>query len=264
MFNAQAVKMRTPAEVRTWSARVVSAGGGFENNSRTIASNFVRALQTKSYGNKVKYLLPMLGVGIAAARVPLIDRLNVGAATNSNFVDADFSQSTGLKGNGGNKVFNTLIKASDLGGGTNNAGFGYWARAINVGGWTFGSRPAQGLYGFYLNQNPRELFYYGNGDGSQVDLNSPSTLTGYYCQRASATSRAIYKAGVSIGSTSSSTTDSGSSGANIFLMGIDTSGSFSTDGQCSVAYLTDGTLSASEILDLHNLLSTLLITPTGK
>lgn len=257
-------KTQMMAETIRWRDRVRTAGGNFEWNSIAIANTFVKQLRVKPYYNNIKYLLPMLGAGVNAARIPLIDRLNVGAATNNNFVNSDFSQSTGLKGNGGNKVFDTLIKASDLGGGTNNAGFGYWARQINTGGWTFGSRPAQGLYGFYLNQSPRELFYYGNGDGSQVDLSSPSTLTGYYCQRSSATSRAIYKAGVLIGSTSSSTTDAGSSGANIFLMGIDTSASFSTDGQCSVAYLTDGTMSANDIGDFHSLLNSYLIGPTGK
>jgi hypothetical protein len=35
-------------------------------------------------------------------------------------------------------------------------------------------------------------------------------------------------------------------------------------GRCAVAYATDGTLSGTEVADLHTLLDTYLITPTGR
>ncbi len=262
MRNIQTVRRGTPQLARTWAAGVRAAGGGFENNSLIVATNLARVLQTKSYYPKMRYLMPFLGVGINAARVPLIDTLGVGAAANNSFVDGDFSQSSGLQGNGSGKTFDTLLKASQLSPSDNNAGFGYWALAVNVGGWSFGSRPAQGLYGFLLDNTPRELFYYGGADGSQVDVGNANGAYDYYAQRSSPTSRTIYQNAVSIGSTSSSTTDSGNNGANVFLMGID--GSFTTDGRCGAAYLTNGSLSVSEISDLHSTLSFYLMAPTGR
>jgi hypothetical protein len=57
----------------------------------------------------------MLGIGINAARVPLIDVLNIGAATNTGFADSDFSQTTGLQGNGSSKYLDYFLYLRDKG-----------------------------------------------------------------------------------------------------------------------------------------------------
>src|SRR5690606_9772595 len=95
--------------VAKWANRVIAAGGTFEADSVNIALALHGNLQNKSFYTKIIYLMPFLGGNLAAARVPLIDRLNVGIATNVNFSDGDFSQSSGLTSNGANERLDTRI-----------------------------------------------------------------------------------------------------------------------------------------------------------
>lgn len=263
MPNIITTANRVANETTTWKNAVIAAGGGFEWNSVAIANNFVRRLKAKTYSGKIKYLLPMLGANINAARVPLIDVLRVGTATNTSFVNSDFSQSTGLQANGGTKYFDTLIKFADLGGGTNFAGVGYWARTIgSVGGWCArGGVTGGDQYGFYLNNTPRELFYYGDAAG-RVDLAVSASVGCYYSQKSAALLREIYQNGVLIGNNTSSSSDSNSNVSNILL--LSDGGAGGTDGQCSLMYLTDGSMTSSEIFDFHGILQNYLISPTGK
>lgn len=259
MPNVTTVTKSIAAETILWRSRIQAAGGGFEWNSVAIADRFIKTLKAAPYYNKIRYLLPMLGTGINAARVPLIDRLNVGAATNNNLVDADFSQSTGLTGNGSNKFLNTLIKASQIGT-SSNGGLGYWATTIGTD-WVIGSRDSGAGQLFAIALASDALMYWGDGTSStnsgQVAINAH-----YYAQRSSASSRILYRNAIQVASTSTSPSVSGIGTSNIMVMGIDAS--FNTTGRCGVAYMTDGTMTSAEIVDFNSLLAACLMGPTGK
>lgn len=267
MFSIQSTKIKTPIVVRQWAAAVRSAGGGFENNSLSIASNFIRTLQTRPYYSKVQYLLPMLGVGINAARVPLIDRFNVGAATNVNFVDADFTQATGLQGNGTTKYINSLIKPGQLGT-TNNGGLGYWENNINLAGHVepigcYGALPNDNRYVIDLRSNLR-YFRWGypiNGGGDT----GVATNGHFYGQRSSATNRQLFFNGSSVGINTTSDSTENANENNIYIMGNNVRGTPTPwPGRGALIYFTDGTLTAEEVIDFHSILTDYLMIPTGK
>lgn len=259
MPTLQTIKRGTPLLVRQWSQAVVAAGGGFTPNSLTIACRLTQVLQTKSYYGKIRYLLPLLGIGINAARVPLIDAVGAGTATNVNFVNGDFSQSTGLQGDGSTKRFDLGFTGAALGAAGNGA-VGYWSLAMGtVGDWVIGERNTD-LFGIYLNSALAEGFYWGSG-GSIDTTDGSSTNGHYYGQRTPANIR-LFKSGAQV-AINGVTTGTGNIGAsNMNLMAIDAA--FLSNGTCGAAYFTDGTLTDGEISDLHATLTSYLMVPTGR
>lgn len=266
MFNIVSIKKRLYPETAIWAAGVLAAGGGFETNSLLIANGFMRQLKLRSYAPKIVYLLPLLGTGIGAARMPLVDTLNVGAATNTNFVNADFSQGAGLQGNGSNKLFSTLVFASQLGS-SSNGGLGWYENNVSFAGdvQPMGSynNAADNRYVLDLRSN-RESFRWGNA-GNDANSGATAVNAHYYGQRSSATSRVIYKNGSSL---ASNTTNDGTSGSNeraiLLFSGNEPGASTTWAGRCAATYLTDGTLTDPEIADLDLLIRAYLLGPTGK
>lgn len=268
MFNISTVRANKSTELITWQNRVVAAGGGFASNSLVIAGNFLNVLHGKSYSHKIVYLLPMLGVGINAARIPLVDKLNVGNATNTNFVDADFSQSTGLQGNGTSKIFELPLKPSQLGS-SNNGGMGYWENNINTSGsgYPMGcyTTTSSGRFLIVMTAAKSEFRWGINANGI---INSVAPVNAhYYGRRLSATSRSLFINGSLIGTNTTSDSAGGSSDTNIRVVGDHSFGGAGNEywaGRVGLCYLDDGTLSDEEATDFHSVLKNYLMVPTGK
>lgn len=257
-------------QVATWSARVNTAGGGFEWNSIGIANQFIRAIKDKSYFNKIVYLLPMLGRGINAARIPLIDQLNAGGATNVSFVDADFNQSTGLQGNGTTKYLNTLIKPSQLGS-SSNGGLGYWENNITFGGNSeaMGTYNSAGDQRYVIDLRVGHRFFSWGSPSNAADRATGAINGHYYGIRSSATRRDLYLNGSFDVSSVVNDTASGVANQVIFIVGaLEVAGVTPTPapwpGRCALAYMTDGTFTANEIYDFDSIIRAYLMGPTGK
>ncbi len=257
-----------PAIYTTWVSRVDALSGTYTANSKTYCLALANALVGASYYSKIIWLLPLLGNNILAARVPLIDVLNSGACNNLGFVNGDFSETTGLQGGAaGNKIFIlTNITAASLGA-SNNGGIGFWEN--NIGAVGAGTEP-MGAYNnaqtnrFVLDlRTTRKFFCWGNA-GNLAGPLTASTNGHYYGQRASATSRELFFNGSSIGTNTTSDAAAGAGDKEIWLMYPDYPSSPPYLGRCAVAYCTDGTMSSGDVAALNTLLSTYLITPTGR
>ena len=214
----------------------------------------------------------MLGKNLATALVPLRDTLKVGLATNTNFVDADYTQSIGLVSTGTNKILNTNLKPNQIGS-SNNGGLGYWE--LN----TFPSDPAQSeqagtyanngqyRYGLYLKTSAtRRIFWWGDASNYCGDITTAPSVGHYYGQRSSLTSRKLYYSGAQIGSTNTtSDTMTGVGDNSMRLLGsYQVGANVYVASKCGLAYFTDGTMTDAEILDFHSALSTYLISASGK
>lgn len=265
MFNIQSVRKQLFAETSLWASRVQAAGGGFLPNSIGIANNFVRQLKSKSYASNVVYLLPMLGTNLGAARTPLIDTLNVGSSISTAFVDADFSQSTGLQGNGTTKHLDSQLKPSQVGS-SNNGGLGYWELGFATGGTGpigCSNTLADNSFEIGLRDTFRTFRWGSTANGAQqatVPVNGH-----YYGNRASATSRILYLSGSSIASDATNDATAGASDRNIYVVGANWTGDPSSDNSlCGMAYITDGGIDATAAADLHILIRDYLMGPSGK
>lgn len=254
--------------VETWKQNVISNSGSLHQNSPIFASNFIYSITGSSYFNKIVYLLPMLGANLNAALVPLIDVLNAGPATSSNFTNSDYTQGTGLQGNGINKIINTNVYPSQLGT-SSNGGYGYWENNISFGA-------DSDMMGCYCNDssrrytldmrtNPLEILFWGNPSGDSCAGHTLPSNSHYYGQRSSSANLRLYRSGALIASGSSN----GATSMNertIHVVGADEGGSGLTfwAGRCALTYMTDGTMSASEVADFHSCLAINLISATGK
>jgi hypothetical protein len=257
-------------ETIVWRDRATAAGGTFGADSVEIADELIKAIKAESFNSKIVYLLPFLGANLATARVPLRDTLGVGIASNSNFVDADFSESTGLQGNGTTKYLNSLITPTQLGT-TDNGGLGWWERDFTgtgnsepMGAYKASTSPDER---FCLDLRPaQEAFHWGAIAGGAAS-GAAAGNKHYYGQRSGASNRELFIDGASAGTDTDTPTVDGSGDLTIKVCGshVGTAGGvLPWPGLGAVAYMTDGTLTAGEVATLHTLLTTYLITPTGR
>ncbi len=264
-----AASKRGKTTVELWQERVSAAGGSFGANSVALASTLVAQLQAQTYYEKILWLLPLLGVGINAARVPLIDRLNKGAASNTGFVDEDFSEATGLQGNGTSKYLTTAIKPADLSITGSLGGMGWWELGPTNNSLyePIGAASADGVVRCALDLRVNFCLYtFGSINYQKAVANYPAAASSshFYGQKRSDSERKLFRAGAQIAIANASDTTSApnvSIGAWCSFYG---STVCPYPGRGGVSYLTSGDLSDAEVAALHTLLQTYLLQPTGR
>lgn len=254
--------------VTAWLAAAVAGGGTLAVDSQSICEPLVGAMRGFTGLSKLIYFLPYFGSNLLAGITPLVDTLGVGRPVNHNFVDGDFSQATGLQGNGTNKYLDTGIKPSQLGTG-NNGGIGYVENNIDFTGDT---TEVMGCYGnsnssrFTLDIRSGRHFFSWGSPGNLADPLTASSNGNYYGQRSSATSREIFVDGVSVATNTTSDAATGAGDLTIKVVACDeqSDGIKINKGRNACLYLTDGTFTSTEVAQWHSLLNTYLIGPTGR
>lgn len=257
-------------ETQAWEESINALGGSINSTERGYADNVITAIAASSFNSKIIYLLPFIGGSIAAHRVPLRDSLGVGPADNLGFVDADCSTSAGLSNpTEAAKRLDTKVYASQLGVSA-NGGLGFWERNWGAGNGVepIGSYDSAGIPDrrFVIDLRSTLQNFRWGAPGNPAGSSTTAINAHYYGQRSSATLRRMYRDGVHLGA--DSTTSDTASGGNerpITVMGnaMNPTAPY-WKGRCAVAYMTDGTLTDAEVLDLHNLLNTHLVVATGR
>lgn len=257
------------SETLVWEGRVLAAGGTLTVNSLTLADDWLVQLKTKAYFGKLVYLLPMLGGNLTAALIPLLDVLAKGATANTGFVDADFSETTGLQGDGVAKKLQSPVKPSELNGTTaNNGGMFFWevqamaARVMCGYGTATGGDTRFFLAGGATNTN----MTWGLQANNAVKTPSPGIGLNH-AQRSSATRRDLIFNGVSV---ASNTTNDPATDANAKTMPIfcfnNAAGVNSSfwPGRCGLWGMETGDMSAADVLDFYTTSLTYLLQASGK
>lgn len=269
-FNGFNAAQRDPV-LLGWFRYLKINGGTYDTTSVTVATNLSRQMHKRSYFTKIKLMVPFLGTNLAAALTPLIN-VNGLSITNTNFVSGDFTQATGLQGNGTSKVLTLPYKASTIGTG-NNGGMGWWETNIAHGTsyCPMGALGASNTQWFRLNcfdasVGGNQTFYTWGAPGNSTTGDNHYANGHFYGQRSSATLREMFINGSSVGSTNT-TNDTGSGSADFNLQAFGYQGGATQTywgGRCAVFYLTDGSLTSQEVSDLNSDLQTYLITPLGR
>lgn len=257
--------------VKAWRDRAIANGGSVPLSSILIAQNFINAITGSSYYGKIVYLLPMIGGNLSASLVPLIDKLGVGPATNSGFVNTDFNESTGLKGNGTSKILDSGIRPSQLGV-SNNGGIGWWDNDIDFGGTSVepmgcyknGSIP-DNRFVLDVRSTPYRAFRWGAAANWAYDTVTAGHAN-YYGQRSGSALREIFVDGVSKATNTTNDAADGASDNTIRICGSNEGpyGLVYWKGRCAVTYMTDGTLTSGEVAQFHGALNTYLFLASGK
>jgi hypothetical protein len=261
------------ADTKAWLAAATAAGGTMLPDSIAIADRLARALAASTFTDKIVWFLPLLGANLNAALTPLRDSLGVGNPTAYSLTDSDFAQPRGLQGDGSSKYLDTLIKPSDLGSGS-NGGLGWWETNFVAGtapapiGMVYNPGDGTRAYRLVLTATRESFDWNQDLAGRFAITTGPAGNGHYYGQRSTATFRTLYKNGIFLASSSVSDPADGISYQTMAMLGEYTSnvvpGPRYWPGRCGCAYMTTGTLSTIEIADLHAIIRSRLIVPTGR
>lgn len=103
------------ADAAAWAAAVVANSGTYSAATLAAMSTFVKSAKASGYWTKLNRINLFAGDQLAAALVPLKAGGGSAKDTAVNFVSGDYSESTGLTGNGSTKHLKTgLIPSASL------------------------------------------------------------------------------------------------------------------------------------------------------
>lgn len=253
-------------ETILWRDIVIDRGGEFETDSISIANNIIEAIQITAFNSSVKYILPYLGSNLAAALTPLRNTPVVGPPVNFFFEESDFSQATGLQGDGQVKYLDLQFTVAALGAG-GNGGIAWYENNMDFSGASMcnGSSSNDGLSFFWMILHSSET---SNTWGTIANraVNAVAATNGYYYnQRSSATSRTQSRNGVNIATNTTSDSAPGTGERSLWVMGANNSSGVSIwAGRSALFAATDGTLTPTQDAELYNIFLDNLITPTGR
>ncbi len=111
-INGQTIAAVDP-DLEDWLSRVATAGGTVSGGTQTAVGNFITSAKANGYWSNIIRINLFCG-DFAACMVPLKVGGGNTTETNMNFVSGDFSESTGLTGNGSTKYLKTGITNSQL------------------------------------------------------------------------------------------------------------------------------------------------------
>lgn len=111
-------------EAAAWSSAVVANGGSVSGTTLRAVSQFCRDIEAAGIRSKFRRLNLMAGTGLNAALVPLYRGESRTGTQYGNTVDqslgspsfgeGDYSEATGLQGNGSSKYINTGFNVDDI------------------------------------------------------------------------------------------------------------------------------------------------------
>jgi hypothetical protein len=111
------------ADAQSWIDRVYANGGTVSTSTASAVNTFCNAIDSAGIRNRFFRMNLFAGNSLASALVPLYRGQSLGGTqfgnatdTNSNFVAGDYSETSGLKGNGSNKHLLTGLLPGDMGG----------------------------------------------------------------------------------------------------------------------------------------------------
>lgn len=266
-------------ETIVWRDRIIKNGGTISAADVVTTNTLMWNLNQASYRNKILYLMPFMGTVWKAWIVPLVDDPCYGIGRNTGttpFGDSDGGTTIGFKGTGASGIV-TAIQPGNLNGSL--GGVGAYMRALNAGGTAtevvFASNISvasfDGRYGLDLRTSGTNNFFSFGAVGNRTTAGPALTANHhYYGQKSSNTLRSFWDNGAASG-TNNTTNDTApstsqtTSSFGILITADAASNSYAySQNTVGCVYFTDGTLASGDISALHTLLTTYLITPTGR
>lgn len=214
------------ADVDDWVVRVVAAGGTVPAATKTAAATFVTAAKAHGYWTKLNRINLFAGGELTACLIPL--KVGGGSAAEQNvgpFVSGDYTQATGLTGNGTTKYLRTNLNP----GGTlvaNDTHIAVYSRRGTADAGIHGSQTAASAsFTFQCPQGAglliSEQYNTTNGAGHiEGAIAAPYGLC--IGSRTAAGSHKIYKAGTQIATNAGS--GGGLPGGDVWIFALSNSG----------------------------------------
>lgn len=244
------------SDVIGWKSRVIAAGGTVSSGTVLALSRFSKACKAAGLWDKLNRVNLFCGDQLTAALVPL--KVGAGSATdtNVNFVSGDYTEATGLTGNGSSKYLNTGLNASTLT--TNSTHLAVYNRSSSAVGGGRHIGVSAGIDGFAIVAPFTDGGFYSDQYNFTAGAGRVSVaVSGPYGfllgSRTSSSSHQIFKNGASV----ASNTGSGGSipSLNIFVFAWNLTGSPNTyTSHVLAGYSVGSGMTASEASDYNTIM----------
>lgn len=189
------------ADAAAWAAGVTANGGTYSAATLAAQSTLATALKAAGLWSKINRINTFCGDQLAAALVPLKVGGGNATDTNVNFVGGDYTEATGLTGNGSTKRLDTGLLASALT--LSSTHFSIYNRSAAVGGAAIsGSSDGTNFFGLAPpTVDGTVLSYQGNLPGALIISAVITTPYGHLVgTRTDASTHVVYRNGSSLAS----------------------------------------------------------------
>ena len=195
-------------DAAAWAAAVTANSGTYSGTTLAAVDTFTKAAKASGYWTKLNRINLFAGDQLAACLVPLKVGGGNATDTNVNFVAGDYSEATGLTGNGSTKRLRTgLIPSASLT--LNDTHLAVYNRAANATGGQIGIGADDGV-NFLQTYSPLSTGtfysdqYNSSGSGGRVSGAVVAPYRLLVASRTAAAAHAIYKDGASVASSATS------------------------------------------------------------
>lgn len=247
------------AETSSWISRAEIAGGVVSINTRFAIQQFVASLKSASLWTKLQEIGVFAGSNLSSALVKL-KYVTAPNLVNSNFVAADYTETTGLAGDGTSKRldtgYNLLSNLPDF------SHMSFYTREATTGG---SNRTMIGGLGPSATDQYTIISLSGNNDSTgrlgqqiQVQVAGSAIAAHYMVSRQSLTDLRLYRNGVQLGSTTVTATTLVKPNINPFLWAYNANGSAGGWMIARGCYYSIGSaLTPAEALNYYSIVQTL-------
>lgn len=194
----------TDSDAALWAAAVTTAGGTYSASTLAAVSAFCVSAKANGYWTKLNRINLMCGNQLTAARVPLKTGGGGTVDTNISFVSGDYTEATGITGNGTTKYLRTgLIPSATLT--LNDTHLAVYNRAASatgagaaLGAVGAAANIALSFYGPFTDGRSYSDEYDGAAELVSAVLTAPYRLM--IGSRTASNAHSIYQAGTSVAS----------------------------------------------------------------
>ena len=222
---------------------------------------FVRDCKEAGIWSKLAFVMPFIGASLSGATAPLREIITLTTATAVNFVDADYSEATGLTGNGSTKYLNLNFNANALAA-TGHIAFYQRNDDVQTGNrWMMGANDGttQFILGALAGGGPSNRTDGSWGAGVSATAATQITRGFYMLQRVSTTDLKIYRNNTQI-ATSAVNTAHTTPNQNFYAWARNNTGVAADFNNCTGSFLSIGAqLSTQERADYYAIVQTLQI-----
>jgi len=256
-------------EAAAWRSAVVANGGTVSASTLTAVSKFCGSIDAAGIRDRFVRLNLICGDSLSAALVPLFrgqsrtgTQLGNATDTNNNFVSGDYTQATGLQGNGSTKYLDTGVSASNLN--RNSTHLGVYGTNLNDASAGFGSLAgardagANNLLQLDGKRSVAANAYFSSAANNVFVTGSPVASSGHVIGvSSSATDLSVYVAGSSTGITTTDRTSGTLVAQPIYIFANNFNGSPSDrSGMRCRAYSFGIGMTAAQVLAFYNAVQT--------
>ena len=219
-------------EVLDWVSRVVTNGGSVSQGTKDAANTFILAIRAAGIRSLLTRVNLYAGTGLDAARTPFIKDIGGSVDVLNNFVSGDYSESTGLTGDGATKYNNPGVTIGDFFNfDQNSISYGLYSRvASSAAALDMGSLNGVAPFYTYLAVKNVGTTYFSMFDNGTQATVADSVGTGFYLGVKSSNAAGglkIFRNGSDTGASGSST---GPGAASSVLVYVHAANNSSTDG----------------------------------